>query len=236
MGKTAPPESYEGRRVVTAAEMAEIDRRAIEEHDISADTLMENAGTATADAVLAAAGAAGLGEAPNFVILCGKGNNGGDGLVAARILHDRDIPVKVFVLRPSKGGAFKVEVAANLMRAEKSGVSVRFIEKEPEGLSEALAEADLVIDALLGTGSSGKPSGALKKTIQALTKSGKPVASIDVPSGLHPDTGYHSGVFVKAKWTFTLGLPKRGLVVAHAVPNVGELKVLDIGFPEEVLK
>ena len=68
-----------------------------------------------------------------------------------------------------------------------------------------------------------------------MTRSGKPVVAIDLPSGVHPDTGYHSGVFVTAALTLTIGLPKRGLVTAHARRCVGELKVLDIGFPKDLL-
>jgi NAD(P)H-hydrate epimerase len=92
------------------------------------------------------------------------------------------------------------------------------------------------LDGLLGTGSSGKPAGTVHRVIQAMTKSKKPVLAIDLPSGIHPDTGYHSGVFVTAAVTLALGLAKRGLVAPHARKYVGELKVLDIGFPRECLK
>ena len=101
-------------------------------------------------------------------------------------------------------------------------------------LAAALAGADLALDALLGTGSTGKPAGAIKDMIQALTRSKKPVFAVDIPSGVDPDTGYHSGAFVTAAVTLTLGFPKKGLLAAHAKRNVGELRVLDIGYPEEL--
>ena len=94
---------------------------------------------------------------------------------------------------------------------------------------------DVILDGLLGTGASGKPTGVLHKVIQAVTRSKKPVIAIDLPSGIQPDTGYHSGVYVTAALTLTLGLPKRGLITPHARKYVGELKVLDIGFPKELL-
>lgn len=92
------------------------------------------------------------------------------------------------------------------------------------------------MDALLGTGSSGKPAGAVHKMIQAITRSGKPVVAVDVPSGLDPSSGHHSGAVVAAAVTCALGLPKRGLLAAPAKRYVGELKVLDIGFPPELLR
>ena len=91
------------------------------------------------------------------------------------------------------------------------------------------------MDALLGTGSSGKPAGAIHHMIAELNKAKKPVVAVDVPTGLHPDTGYHSGAYVTADLTLTLGLPKRGLLAAHAKPCVGTLKVLDIGYPAELV-
>ena len=82
----------------------------------------------------------------------------------------------------------------------------------------------------------GKPAGAIHHMIREMTASKKPVVAVDIPSGIHPDTGYHSGVFVVAELTLALGLPKRGLLTPHAKPAVGVLKVLDIGYPVALIK
>jgi NAD(P)H-hydrate epimerase len=122
-----------------------------------------------------------------------------------------------------------------LEKAKAAGVKA--VSAGPEaGLAQALACAHVVLDALLGTGSSGKPAGAIHHMIQEINRSKKPVLAVDIPSGVHPDTGYHSGVFITAAQTLTLGLPKRGLMAPHAKRNVGELKVLDIGYPPALLK
>jgi NAD(P)H-hydrate epimerase len=147
--------------------------------------------------------------------------------------------VKAFLCPPKKEGAkpapYPDYFVANLDKAKAAGVSA--VEAGPEaGLAAALAGCVVVLDALLGTGSAGKPAGAIHHMIQEITRSKKPVLALDVPSGIHPDTGYHSGVFVTAAETLTLGLPKRGLVTPHAARNVGVLKVLDIGYPAELLR
>ncbi|OGR93786.1 MAG: hypothetical protein A2V88_05180 [Elusimicrobia bacterium RBG_16_66_12] len=92
-----------------------------------------------------------------------------------------------------------------------------------------------MLDALLGTGSSGKPAGAIHHMISEINKAKKPVVAVDIPTGLHPDTGYHSGAYVAADLTLTLGLPKKGLLAPHAKPCVGTLKVLDIGYPSQLV-
>jgi NAD(P)H-hydrate epimerase len=136
---------------------------------------------------------------------------------------------------PQGGLGYPALVRDALVKAKAAGVEVR--EAGPEArLTEALADCDFVLDALLGTGSSGKPAGAIHHMIQEIEKSKKPVVSVDIPSGTHPDTGHHSGVFVTADLTLTLGLAKKGLLAAHAKRQVGELKVLAIGYPPALLK
>ncbi len=123
----------------------------------------------------------------------------------------------------------------NLAKAKAAGVTITPA-GPGSGLDKALAWCHLAVDALLGTGATGKPAGAVHHMIRELTAAKKPVVAVDIPSGIHPDTGYHSGVFVVAELTLTLGLPKRGLLAAHAKPSVGVLKVLDIGYPPALLK
>jgi NAD(P)H-hydrate epimerase len=158
------------------------------------------------------------------------------GLVAARYLAEGGATVAAFICPPKNDGAGKYPelVSVNLAKAKAAGVAVTPAGPGSE-LDKALAWCHLAIDALLGTGATGKPAGAIHHMIREMTAAKKPVIAVDVPSGLHPDTGYHSGVFVVAELTLTLGLPKRGLLAPHAKPQVGVLKVLDIGYPPALL-
>jgi ADP-dependent NAD(P)H-hydrate dehydratase / NAD(P)H-hydrate epimerase len=238
MAKEPIPSEWEGLPVVDAAEMRRLDEAATRRFGIAAETLMENAGAAVASecaALLKASGKDAVGA--RVVVCCGRGANGGDGLVAARRLAEAGASVSVFLAPPKKdgGGQYPPMVKSNLAKALAAGVTVKEA-GEGSGLGAALAAADLALDALLGTGASGKPAGAIHHMIQELTRAKKPVVAVDIPSGIHPDTGYHSGVFVNAALTLTLGLPKRGLLAAHARKSVGALKVLDIGYPKELLR
>jgi NAD(P)H-hydrate epimerase len=240
MPKEPPPATYQGLPVVTAARMREIDRLAVEERGLQVIDLMENAGRAVASETVVFLASRGRElSGSRAAVCCGRGANGGDGLVAARLLKQGGCEVRAFLCAPRKegrdeAGRYPEPVQVNFERAKAAGVAVLPAEDEA-GLQAGLAEADVILDGLLGTGSSGKPAGTAHKVIQAMTRSQKPVVAIDLPSGVHPDTGYHSGVFVTAALTLTIGLPKRGLVTAHARRYVGELKVLDIGFPKDLL-
>ena len=239
MPKEPTPDVFEGLPVVTAETMRAFDHAATERFGLPVLDLMENAGRAVAGAVERALKETGCALAGSrIVVCCGRGANGGDGLVCARHLKEKGAEVSVFICPPRKGeggeGAYPDPVRLNLGKAR--GLGIKVTPAGPEsGLRERLAAADAAIDALLGTGSSGKPAGAIHHMIQELNASKKPVYAIDLPSGIHPDTGYHSGVYVTAQATFTLGLPKRGLLAPHAKKYVGVLKVLDIGYPKELV-
>ena len=235
MPKEAPPATYQGLPVVTAERMREIDRTAVEKRGIPVIDLMESAGRAVASETVVFLGSRGQSlRGSRVAVCCGRGANGGDGLVAARLLNQGGCEVRAFICAAKKETGYPEPVRVNFERAKAAGVPVLPAEDEA-ALAAGLAGADVILDGLLGTGSSGKPAGTAHKVIQAMTRSGKPVVAIDLPSGVHPDTGYHSGVFVTAALTLTIGLPKRGLVTAHARRYVGELKVLDIGFPKDLL-
>ncbi|MDX6770659.1 MAG: NAD(P)H-hydrate epimerase [Elusimicrobiota bacterium] len=236
MPKEPVPAVWEGWPVVTAAAMRQLDFDATARFGVPAAELMERAGAAVATGTAEFLREAGVDPAKSRVVVCcGRGANGGDGLVAARHLRGAGARVTAFICPPKKDAGYPELTAAALAAAREAGVEVR--EAGPEaGLDAALASCDAALDALLGTGSAGKPAGAIHHMIQELNRSGKPVLAVDIPSGVHPDTGYHSGVFVNAAVTFTLGLPKKGLLAAHAKKHVGLLKVLDIGYPPELLK
>lgn len=235
--KAEIPAVFQGLPVVGAETMRLLDKAATERFQIAELSLMENAGRAVAAETLRFLKEK-LGREPGaarVVACCGRGSNGGDGLVAARHLKEAGVGVRVFICPARKDGAYPSLVTANLKRLTDAGVAAESTDANA-ALAAALKDSDAALDALLGTGSSGKPAGSVRNVIQALTRSKKPVLAVDVPSGIQPDTGYHSGVFVTAAVTLTLGLPKRGLLAVHAQKCVGRLEVLDIGYPAELVK
>ena len=238
MSKIPQIKEFEGLPVVTAEKMKYLDKKAVQEYGVPNGGLMENAGRAIAGAALEFAELE-LGKsaaALKAVVCCGKGNNGGDGLVAARYLKQAGAAVKVFILPPKETGYGEL-VVKNLAAAKEAGVQVTMTRKEDlEALAAEFAGADLLLDALLGVSSVGKPVGPVRRVIQLMNKSGRPIVAVDLPSGLSPDTGHHSGVFVIAKLTLTLGFAKTGLMALHAQPNTGKIKVLPIGYPQALIE
>lgn len=213
------------KKIVSGAEMKEIDRRAIEEFKIPSLTLMENAGRGVAEVV-----AATLVSKPSIVVIfCGKGNNGGDGLVSARYLA-QEHGVRIFLLcSPSE---LKSDALANLMRLPKS-VSVTVIAKNESVDFGKVQKAHLLVDALFGIGLKSDLEEPYRSAVDTINQSGKPVVSIDIPSGLDADTGEVRGVAVKATVTATLGLAKKGLYQKEGPRYSGEIRIVDIGIPKE---
>ena len=230
MAEPSTPSTYGGFPVVTAAQARELDRLATEQRGIAALELMENAGRAVADETASLLKES---RSASVVVCCGRGANGGDGLVAARYLSRRGARVTVFLCPPRKDGAYPDLVRVNLRRALEAGAGVFEPGTETE-LTAALERADAAVDALLGTGSSGRPTGSIERMIELLNRSGKPVVAVDLPSGLDPDTGVRGGACVRAALTVTFGFAKRGLLRPEARDFVGLLKVADIGYPRDL--
>lgn len=235
--KAPIPDRHAGYPVVSPAKMQEIDRRAIDEYGIPGIELMENAGRGIADEAARLLGRIEKRAMKDIMVTvcCGRGHNGGDGLVVARYLKEMGAEVMAYIAPVRKDKKYSHEVQTNLTRAAQTGVSVHQVSEELVELDVRLRSSSLLVDALLGTGSSGKPAGYAHKMIQRMTKSGKPVLSVDIPSGLDPGTGYHSGVIITAAMTCTLGLPKTGLLAAPAKRFVGDLKIIEIGYPKELI-
>jgi len=237
MSKIPQVKEFGGFPVVTAEKMKYLDKKASLEYGIPSHVLMENAGRAVAQASLEFAGS-GPGRQPaglKAVICCGKGNNGGDGLAAARYLKQAGADVKVFILPPKETGYGEL-VVKNLEAAKAAGVPVEMTRNEDlDALAPAFSSADILLDALLGVSAVGKPTGPVRRLIQLMNKSGRPIIAVDLPSGLSPDTGHHSGVYIIAKLTLTLGFAKTGLMAAHAQKNTGLIKVLPIGYPDALI-
>ncbi|MCD5397512.1 NAD(P)H-hydrate dehydratase [candidate division NPL-UPA2 bacterium] len=216
-------------KLVTTEEMREIDHQAIEELGIPSLKLMEEAGRSVAEVAEEM-----LGYLPGkrVAIFVGRGNNGGDGFVAARYLLKEKAEVNIYLL--GRKGEVKGDAGINLKRLTQPVEEI----KEKEGLDkvrDGLTRVNLIIDALLGTGVRGEVRGILRETIELLNESGKPIISVDIPSGLEGNKGEPLGVCVKATKTVTMGLPKRGLILYPGSEYVGELKIADIGIPSEVL-
>jgi len=209
-------------RYVTREEMREIDRLATERFGIPPETLMENAGRAVAEVVAERAS-----PACPVVAVCGRGNNGGDGFVAARLLAERGFEVEVLAL----GEAWDPQTPAgrNWRRARERVPFVTDLKRRPMAV---------LVDALFGTGLSRPVEGRerdLILRINGLDRRWFPVVAVDIPSGLDANTGRPLGAAVEASVTVTMGLPKAGFRAPEARRHLGELIVADIGFPPELL-
>ncbi len=248
-------------KVVTAAEMRQIDQDTIEGIGIPGIVLMETAGSATVRAIEQHYPAC-----RRIGILAGKGNNGGDGIVIARQLAHAGRDVHLFLVSPPE--SFTGEAHINLQIAKN--LKLRIIELIPDtdkhknppengGLGDYnedrsppekgdlggfsreatlthLASCELLVDAILGTGLRGEVRHPIATIISAINNLPIPILSVDLPSGLDADTGNPLGTCVQADRTVTIGLPKRGLLVHPGAKLTGKLEVADIGFPEHVIE
>jgi NAD(P)H-hydrate epimerase len=196
---------------LTSAQVREVDRLATERYRIPLSWLMEAAGWQVARHCRGRA-----------VVLCGKGNNGGDGLAVARHLHRWGRLAGVACLDTERLSELAAQ-QAGVLRA--LGVSIT---SQPD-----FSDAQIAVDALLGTGLSRPAEGAVAGWIESINRSGLRVVSVDVPSGLDADTGRAGGPCVRATTTVTLGLPKAGLLSGDGPGQAGEVWVADIGVPLE---
>ncbi len=219
-------------KVVTAEEMREIDSKTIAS-GVPAIRLMENAGKAVAAAIKSHYGPL---KAKGISIFCGKGNNGGDGLVVARLLAKEKVETKVFLL--AKKQELKRYPRANLKKVLRKKIKVTEINtsRKLERLKQEIKKTDLIVDAILGTGIKGAPKGIEAKTIKFINTLKRPIVSVDIPSGVEGSTGQVPGEAIRADLTITFGLPKIGLVVYPGAEYVGELEVADIGIPKKFLR
>ncbi|MBE0467884.1 MAG: NAD(P)H-hydrate dehydratase [Candidatus Desulforudis sp.] len=220
-------------RVVTAAEMREMDRCATAEYAIPSLVLMENAGLKVYECVRAV-----LGDPAGklVVVLIGKGNNGGDGLVAARHLFQHGARVKVIL--DGDAGAVTGDAGANLEIWRRLGQRLYLLQDRNaiQVLQIALMQADVVVDGLYGTGFKGEIRDRARRAVEAVNESGKPVVAIDIPSGVEADTGAVRGAAIRADHTVCFGLPKVGLVLEPGAGRVGKLHVVDISLPRPLLE
>ena len=220
--------ALDGYKVATADQMRLFDRRAEEEFGVPSIVLMENAGRHVADAVTQLLGSV---SKKNIAVIAGKGNNGGDGFVAARHLRDNGARVSVHLLGECTD--VKGDAKTNLDILLKTGQPVNTVQKIADVYS-ALVESDVIVDAIFGTGLRGDVQGLSAEIIQAINKANRPVVAVDIPSGLDADTGRVLGVCVKADVTVTFALPNIGLVTYPGAAFAGKLIVAEIGIPHQL--
>ena len=221
-------------KVVTAAEMRQIDQDTIEGIGIPGIVLMETAGSAIVRAIEQHYPAC-----KRIGILAGKGNNGGDGIVIARQLAHAGHDVHLFLVSPPEsftGEAHtNLQIAKNLkLRIEEISTDTALSVEEDASLNH-IASCELLVDAVLGTGLRGEVRDPIATIISAINNLPIPILSVDLPSGLDADTGNPLGTCMQADRTVTIGLPKRGLLVHPGAELTGKLEVADIGFPEQVI-
>jgi NAD(P)H-hydrate epimerase len=213
---------------MTREQIRSYDRIAMESFGLSGPILMENAGQGAARSILAT-----FPTEKKVVVIAGPGNNGGDGFVVARHLINAGRAVSVFLLESE--GKTGGDARINLEIIKKMKVPVHSIDECALGeFARSLHEADLVVDALLGTGISRNVDGKAEEVITRINASGQKVVSLDIPSGLDADCGRPQGCAVKADMTVTFGHLKRGLILYPGAELCGNIEVVPIGAPGEV--
>ena len=219
--------------LVTAAEMRELDRAAIETRNIPSVRLMENAGKAVVQEMERFFGSL-RGKA--VTIVAGKGQNGGDGFVTARLLRQRRCQARMVLLAPPS--ALKGDAATNLRRFQRAGgrcLAVETTAQLASILSPLLRDSDLVVDAIFGTGLNAPVQGLPAAAITLMNASRKSIVAIDLSSGLDGDTGVVLGTAITATLTVTLARPKRGLYLGAGPDHAGVIRVADIGIPSDII-
>lgn len=228
-------------KVVTAAEMQNIDQNTIKGIGIPAIVLMETAGSEIVQKIVNY-----YPNAHRIAIFVGKGNNGGDGLVIARQLAHSGRDVSIFLVSPQD--SFTEEAHINLQISKNLGLHIEEIltdtafsdalgynSSTKRSLHNSITSCDLIVDAILGTGLRGDVRPHLSNVINAINALSIPILAVDLPSGLDADTGNPLGTCIQADRTVTIGLPKRGLLVHPGAELSGKLDVVDIGFPHKVI-
>ncbi len=219
-------------RVLNTEQMREADRRTIEDIGIPSIVLMENAGRQAVAAMEAAFDDL---ATSRVGVVCGRGNNGGDGFVIARTLVQRGVDAAVFLL--GSVADVRGDARTNLQMLGRIGITVVEITNAQEWelhFSE-LSDCELVVDAILGTGFRGPLTGFLETVVADLNGLGVPIVAIDLPTGVSADSAAVEGLAIEASMTVTLAAPKIPLVFPPADTHAGDLVIADIGIPLPLL-
>ncbi|MBW2064980.1 MAG: NAD(P)H-hydrate dehydratase [Deltaproteobacteria bacterium] len=218
-------------RLVKATEMQEIDRLAIKELGIPGVVLMENAARGAARIFLDHFRPP---RGSRVIVLCGPGNNGGDGYVMARYLNEAGLKLTVLVLAPE--GKISGDALTNLNIIKELGLEIRHVPGQEQWAENQhlIDRSDYIIDGIFGTGLSSQVRGFYRDVIEIVNSMEAPVMSIDIPSGLDADSGQVLGSAIRAALTVTFGFPKLGQVIFPGIDYVGRLVRVDIGIPGPV--
>jgi NAD(P)H-hydrate epimerase len=225
--------------VLTRDQVRRVDALAIERYGMSGLVLMENAGRGAVDALLAFDPSL-LGESSGtnaqVVILCGKGNNAGDGFVIARHLEIRGVAARVLLLAPPD--ELTGDALANYAILQHTDIPIVEVSRGPlePQLDESASGATWLVDALLGTGATGEPREPFATAIRWMNAQPARRLAVDLPSGLDCDTGEPSAATVRADLTTTFVAAKPGFLTPQAKPYVGELRIIDIGVPPRLVR
>ncbi|MDX9820448.1 MAG: NAD(P)H-hydrate dehydratase [Syntrophales bacterium] len=211
-------------KIASVEQMRAMDRRAVEKLGVAEEILMENAGQAAAAILSRNIGLAG----GSFIVVCGTGNNGGDGLVAARHIHAAGGIVKVYLIGEPK--KFRGAAKINYEILSRYPVEIKGIETAAE-IRGDVRHADAVVDAIFGTGLDREVGGTHREAIDLVNEYAQAVLSLDIPSGICGNTGEVLGEAVWADWTVAFGLPKIGNILYPGYEHCGELLVCPISFP-----
>ena len=218
------------KKLLTAKQMQQADRSTIREVGIPGVVLMENAG---AGVVAAMSGVIRDFDAKKYLVVCGKGNNGGDGFVIARRLHQRAIPVQILLIGPLDD--LKGDALTNAKVASRLGIPIE--ELTPRNLGKTghlFRHAHVIVDAVFGTGLTRSVTGFPAQVIRKINSAGKFVVAVDIPSGIDSDSGQASGPHVEADLTCALAEYKRSHWLFPAVEAMGRVERIDIGIPTAV--
>ncbi|MFV2064707.1 MAG: NAD(P)H-hydrate epimerase [Chloroflexota bacterium] len=229
MGAAIPAIAIDSVPAVRARQMAEIDRLAVDVYGITLPQMMEQAGSHLAN--IAAAEVGGDLTDRNFLVAVGPGNNGGGGLVAARHLVNRGARVQVVLARPARrlSAAGRHQLSTLLEMGVSCCMAVYDISDAEIG--HVVKAADLVIDAVLGYRARGAPHDEVAALIERIVDAEDRMLSLDLPSGMDPDTGAAEPLAIRSRATMTLALPKIGLLTDLGRDRSGRLYLADIGLP-----
>ncbi|MFA5863989.1 MAG: NAD(P)H-hydrate epimerase [Phycisphaerae bacterium] len=211
---------------LTCEQIRRIDQLAVEQYAMPSILLMENAGLNAAHFIMAEF--LDLTDR-SVVIFCGPGNNGGDGFVIARHLHNSFWHVKIILAAPAE--KLKGDALTNYTVVSRMGIPI----SDPDSADRLIERSDVLVDALLGTGFQGEPRPPIDQLIRKINASGKPVIAVDVPSGLDCFTGTPAQNTVRAHITITFAAAKNVFFLPPAIEYVGKLHLADIGIPKELL-
>ncbi|MGR3310895.1 MAG: NAD(P)H-hydrate epimerase [Candidatus Brocadiales bacterium] len=222
-------------KTVTREEMRELDRRAIEDYGILSIILMENAGRNVAIEVLKMLKNP---QESNVAILCGKGNNGGDGFVIGRHLYNNGVTVNVYLATKISTVLSNGDAATNLKILLNMGIDIKEIctADEVAQVLPQFSKYTLIVDALFGTGLTGAVREPIKTMIEGVNALNIPVVAVDIPSGLDCNTGAILGTAIKSTKTVTLCCPKAGFFHNAGPSHVGELVTAGISIPRLLIQ